>query len=414
MLSILRNARFRTAWLSYVTSAAAGSLTPVAITLFVLDTSGDLAVLGLALGARTVGFVAGSVLGGVISDSFPRRSVLIGSSLLRGAAILAAIPAFAAPVPLLCLAIFVAGTGEGTFRGVYQALVGESVNGPERQRANALSTLSSRILLVAGPTIAALGYAVVGGPATLAFAGLLWLTSAATALILPRGERPPSDAARARPFADYGELLREVVRHRWFVAGLAALVIWLALGFAVQQLTLPLVSRTHFGGDVFLGVALGCYSAGAVVAALVLARWQPAKPGLVGFVGLSLYGLVPLALACAAVSPEVALVLIMAGYALGGAGIEAFNIPWFSAIQREFPPERLGRVFSFDFMISHGVAPLGLILLPYALDAAGTMAVLVACGLATIAAALGALAVPGSRTFAEPRLVAQRVAEGDR
>jgi hypothetical protein len=73
-------------------------------------------------------------------------------------------------------------------------------------------------------------------------------------------------------------------------------------------------------------------------------------------------------------------------------------------MQREFPPERQGRIFSFDFMVSHAVAPLGLIVLPYVFDLAGRSTVLVVCGLATIAAALAALAVPGARELADPKL----------
>ncbi|APU16463.1 MFS transporter [Actinoalloteichus fjordicus] len=402
MLSILRNRRFRLAVLSYTVSGAATAITPVALTLFLLDTHGGVEVLGLVLGARTVGFVAGAVLGGVVVDGYPRRTVLVLAGAVRGTAVLAAIPAFSGSVAMVCAAVLVAGVGEGIFRGAYQALVGEVVGEADRQRANALSTLSSRLLLVGGPTLATLLYLLIGGAATLLVTGLLWLGSAGVALRLPRGVRPPSDAARRRPFADYREVLREAGRHRWFLAGLASLVVWLSLGFAVQQLALPLISRDELGGNAFLGVALGCYSAGAVIAALVLARWTPRRPGTVAFVGLSLYGLVPLALTLPAVSPQLGAVLVLTAYFLGGIGIEAFNVPWFSAIQREVPPERMGRLFSFDFMVSHGVAPLGLILLPYALTEIGRTPVLLACGLLTIGAALAALAVPGARDLADP------------
>jgi MFS family permease len=405
MLSTLRNRRFRLAWLSYTASSTATSLTPVALTLFLLDTQGGVAVLGLVLGSRTAGFVVGAVIGGMVTDGYPRRTVLTVASAVRGTAILASVAAFTVSVPAICAAILVAGIGEGVFRGAYQALIGEVVAEPDRQRANALSTLSSRLMLVGGPTLAALLYVAVGGSVTLVATGLLWLGSAGLALLLPRGERPPSNDARRRPFADYAEVLREVGRHRWFVAGLCALVVWLALGFAVQQLTLPVVSRGELGGDTFLGIALGCYSAGAVAGALLMSRWTPSRPGTVAFLGLSLYGLVPLALTVPSVSPEWGAALVLLAYFVGGIGIEAFNIPWFSAIQREVPPERMGRLFSFDFMVSHGVAPLGLILLPLALTTVGQAPVLLVCGLLTVAAALGALAVPGTRRLADPRAV---------
>jgi MFS family permease len=403
VLTVLRNRSFRLAWLSYTASGAATAVMPVALTLYVLDTQGGIAVLGLVLGARTLGFILGAVLGGIVTDGYPRRTVLTIASAVRGTAILASVGAFAVSVPLLCACVLLAGVGEGIFRGAYQALIGEVVPDPERQRANAVSTLSSRLLLVGGPALAAVLYAIVGGSATLAATGLLWLISAAIALILPRGAPRPSDAAKRRPFADYGEVLREVGRHRWFVAGLGALMVWLSIGFAVQQLTLPLVSREQFGGDTFLAVALGAYSAGAVVAALVLGRWTPRRAGVVAFAGLAVFGLVPLSLTV----PE-APVLIVAAYAVGGAGIETFNILWFSAIQREVPQERMGRIFAFDFMVSYGIAPLGLIVMPQALRWFGQTPVLVTCGLLTLAAGAAALLVPGARGLTDPRQAVRR------
>lgn len=403
MLSVLRHGEFRLAWISYTLTGAATAVMPVALTLYVLDTQGGIAVLGLVLGARTLGFVLGAVLGGIVTDGYPRRTVLTIASAVRGTAIVASVGAFAVSVPLLCACVLLAGVGEGIFRGAYQALIGEVVPDVELQRANALSTLSSRLLLVGGPALAALLYAVVGGAATLAATGVLWLASAAVAHALPRGASRPSDAARRRPFADYGEVLREVRRHRWFLAGLGALSVWLSLGFAVQQLTLPLISRDLFGTDAFLAVALGGYSAGAVLAALVLGRCTPRPAGVVAFAGLGAFGLVPLALAV----PD-APVLIVAAYVLGGAGIETFNILWFSAIQREVAPERLGRVFAFDFMVSYGVAPLGLVVLPVLLTGLGTTPVLVACGVLTLAAGALALLVPGARRFVDPRGVPAR------
>ncbi len=404
MFIILRNVQFRLAWLSYTASGAATSITPVALTLYLLDTHGGIEVLGLVLGARTAGFVLGAILGVGIIDGYSRRNVLTLSSAIRGMAILASIVTFSFSVPLLCATILVAGLGEGIFRGAYQALIGEVVAEKERQQANALSTLSNRVLLVGSPTLAAILYASIGGSATLLATGLLWLGSAWLAKLLPNSRRVATTGSGKNPFSDFGGVLSEVARHRWFIAGLGALVVWLTLGFAVQQLTLPLISRDLLGvnGNTFLGVALGSYSLGAAAAAVWMAKWTPRRPGRVAFIGLSLYGLVPLALTIPAISPQWGIILVLLAYFLGGAGIEAFNIPWFSAVQREVAPDKLGRVFSFDFMVSYAIAPLGLILLPYALTAAGQTPVLLICGLMTVGVSLIVLVVPGALELADP------------
>lgn len=109
-----------------------------------------------------------------------------------------------------------------------------------------------------------------------------------------------------------------------------------------------------------------------------------------GLTGLGAYALVPLALA---ISPSP--VLVLAAYALGGIGIEVFNVPWFTATQREVPPERLARVTSLDFVMSYGCAPLGLALLAPAISAWGLTPVLLGCA---AACALGAALAATRRT----------------
>lgn len=91
--------------------------------------------------------------------------------------------------------------------------------------------------------------------------------------------------------------------------------------------------------------------------------------------------------------------LVIAAYAVAGIGIEFFNVPWFTAAQREVAPELLSRVSSLDFLVSYGLAPLGLAFIAPAIDAFGMRPVLVACAIACIAGPAVAALVPTSRHF---------------
>ena len=73
--------------------------------------------------------------------------------------------------------------------------------------------------------------------------------------------------------------------------------------------------------------------------------------------------------------------LLVAAYVVTGIGIELFNVPWFTATQREVEPRLLARVSSIDFLFSYGLAPLGLALIAPAMTAFGTGPVLLACTL---------------------------------
>ncbi|WP_394831526.1 MFS transporter [Pendulispora rubella] len=401
MFGVLRHRDFRLAWMGYTASAAATGMLPTFLTLHVLHTQGALTAVGLVLGSTTAGFLVGALFGGLLVDRIPRRWALVASSALRGCALLAVVPAFDSALWLACACAALAGTGEGVYRSAYQATVAHVVPEPERQQANAATALSMRICLTGVPTAAVLLYGRCGGRASFRLAAALWLLSAGAAILLRPARTDATKNAITPPrrslFADYKEGFAEALRHRWFLTGLGALVVWLACGEAASKLMLPKVSQEHFGGDLMMGIAPGVYSAGAVAGALLLARWTPRHPGTLAFAGLSLFGLVPLSLWVGDRAW-----LIVAAYALGGMGIELFNIPWFTALQREVPAEKLGRISALDFLVSYGLAPVGLAGLPYLFLWLGEKPVLVGCGLAVMLAAGLSLLVPGTARLSDP------------
>ncbi|TDB90318.1 MFS transporter [Actinomadura sp. KC216] len=397
MLTLLRERPFRRLWLSYSASAAATAMMPTALTLAVLDGPHGLSALGLVLGARTLGFVAGSLPGGVIADRYPRTRVLAVSSAVRGGA--TAVVGLAAGLPVLavCVAIGCAGAGEGTFRSAYQALVADHVGKDRLQEANAATTLSLRIWLVGGPTAAVALYAEFGRGVSLTAAAALWFGSALLAAAVPAKGTATSPEANTGMLTEFRQGLVEARRHRWFLAGLAALIAWLALGEAAKYVMLPVVSQEKFGSTALIGLALGGYSAGAIVGAMLMSRWRPRRVGIPAMIMLGSYGLVPLSLAYASHSW-----MIIAACAIGGIGIEVFNIPWFTAIQREVPGRLQARISSLDFLVSYGMSPVGFALIPPLVSAAGAQSVLTIAGLLVMGSALATLLVPGMTRFSDP------------
>jgi MFS family permease len=398
MLTLLRERTFRRLWLSYSASAAATGMMPTALTLAILDRPHGLTALGLVLGARTLGFVIGSLPAGLIADRYPRSIVLTISSVVRGGATAVVGLVTDLPIFVICVAICCAGAGEGVFRSAYQALVGELLAKDRLQEANAITTLSLRIWLVGGPTAAVALYTQTGRGFSLTASAALWMVSALLAGTVPRRRATPVREAKADALTEFRQGLSEARRHPWFLAGLVALVFWLALGEAGKYVMLPVVSRERFGSTTLIGLALGAYSAGAIAGAVLMSRWRPRRVGIPAMIMLGSYGLVPLSLAYAPRSW-----IIVAACAIGGVGIEIFNIPWFTAIQREVPAHLQARISSLDFLVSYGMSPVGFALIPVMVHAAGAQTVLTGAGLLVICSALLTLLVPGMTEFSDPR-----------
>ena len=286
----------------------------------------------------------------------------------------------------------VVGVGQGACRPAFQALTAEVVPAEDRQQANAALTFSVRGVTFLAPGLTALLATVTGPQVLLLVTAALWLAAA----LLPRGgdAAPVERPARAPFHVEFAEGLTEARRHTWFLAGLGALTVVIALGYSATNVLLPLASRDHYGTEAVLAGALTAYTAGALVGAVLVSRWKPRAQGWWALFGLGLYALAPLSL----VFPVGGL-WVFAAYAVVGLGVELFNVPWFTAAQREVAPDKLARVSSLDFLFAYGFAPVGLALIAPAAQVFGAQTVLLACAaLCVLAPALAALA-PGSRDF---------------
>ncbi|MFE1025782.1 MFS transporter [Streptomyces sp. NPDC058818] len=403
--SILLDLAFLRLWAGATASGLATWALPFVLGLAVFERTLTATDLGLLLAARTVGFLAAVPVAGVLADRHSRRGVVLWAGLAAGAAAPVIAAGLDRSVLLMAAAAAVAGAGQGACRPAYQALTAEVVDAGRRQQANAAMTLAVRVTTLVGPSLAALLAVFLDTWALLVGIGLLWLVAAC---VPGRGARPgaaedtsePSAATgRASFLAEFAEGVREARRHPWFLAGLGALTAVIATGYSATGVALPMVSRDEYGTEVVLAGAMTAYTAGALGGALLIARWRPRSPGRAALAGLAAYGFAPLSLIFP-VHP----VVVMAAYAVAGIGIELFNVPWFTAAQREVAPDKLARVSSLDFLLSYGLAPVGLAVIAPAIDAFGPEAVLAGCALICFTAPATAALVPSARTFsAAPR-----------
>jgi MFS family permease len=390
--SVLRDRAFLRLWSGNTASGLATWALPFVLALAVLERSLSPSALGVVLAARTAGFLAAVPVSGVLADRRSRREMVLWAGLTAAAATPLIAFGLGRSVALMAVAAAVSGAGQGACRPAFQALAAEVVEAARRQRANAAMTLAVRVTTLVAPAATAVLATVLDARGLLLVIGALWLVAALGPP--PGGAAPVSRRERDGFLTEFAEGVAEARRHRWFLAGLGALTAVIATGYSATAVALPLVSRDRYGSEAVLAGAATAYIVGALLGALIIARWRPRAQGWNALAGLSLYGLAPLSLLL-----PVAPWAVIAAYVVTGIGIELFNVPWFTATQREVAPGKLARVSSLDFLLSYGLAPLGLALIAPAMDAFGPEPVLGACAaVCFLAPALAAL-VPGARHF---------------
>ncbi|KOU31460.1 MFS transporter [Streptomyces sp. WM6373] len=396
----MRDIAFLRLWAGTTASGLATWALPFVLGLAVLQRELGAAGLGLVLAARTAGFLAAVAVGGVLADRHSRRAVVLWSALAAAAAAPLLAVGLGRSLLLMTVAAALAGAGQGACRPAFQALTAEVVDPGRRQQANAATTLAVRSSTLAGPALTALLAAFVDVATLLLGIGLLWLVAA----LLPGRGGPAAAGApdaprpqRASLRAEFVDGIREARRHPWFLAGLGALTAVIALGYSATSVALPLISRDRYATEWVLAAATTAYTVGALGGALLTARLQPRSQGWVAFAGLAAYGFAPLSLMLP-VHPAV----VIGAYALAGIGIELFNVPWFTATQREVAPDKLARVSSLDFLVSYGLAPVGLALIAPAIHTFGVTPVLGACAAVCFLVPAAAALVPTARHFGRP------------
>ncbi len=395
MIRLLKSVPFLRLWLGTTSSGLATWALPFVLGLAVIEALISPVTLGTLMGVRTLGFLVGVISGGVLADQFGGRLVVFVSGLIG---------ALASPVLAYTLVghgvwahlvISVIGFSQGASRPAYQALVPQIVPEKQLQSANALITVAVRVTTLLGPATAALLSRIISIKGLIWLIGLAWFLSAILPIRMPRTE----SSEKFNIVEDVRIGIIEAGRHRWFVAGLVALIPVMALGFSATSVVFPSISKEFYGGDEVFAAAITAYTLGALLGGILMAYWKPINEGWVSLCGLALYSLASLVLL---VLPDP--ILIYLAYAVGGVGIEIFNVPWFTATQREVAPDKLARVTSVDFLISYGLMPIGLAAYPWMVEEFGRVPVLLITVVLCASIPLLATLAPGTRYYHDPRV----------
>jgi predicted MFS family arabinose efflux permease len=269
----------------------------------------------------------------------------------------------------------------------------------DRPSANSLTMLSGSLTGIAGPALGAL--IVAAGGTALAF-GLDALSFFIAALALlpllrhrPAAPRPAAaGGAQASVWEDLRGGLQAVLASPWlWITILIAALSNMALSSAFST-SLPFLVKDAWGMDVkALGAILSAYSAGSVLAALLLgSRKRLRRRGPLAYLTWALCGLM-----LASFGLQSNLWAALAAGAVMGATLTVGGLIWTNTLQEIVPSHLLGRVSSIDYLGSFALLPVGFALAGWATDLIGPQAVFVIAGGFTALLALLGLLHPAIR-----------------
>ena len=402
MIAVLRIRDFRLLWTGMTLSLLGDGVLLVALAWQAYQLENRPVAMSLVGVALTVPQVLLVLVGGVLSDRFERRLVMLAADVVR-ALVLAMLAwlSLSGHLALWHLVAFagVYGAASAFFMPAFEALVPSIVPEERLTEANALDQfVRPAALWLLGPALGGLLIGVTGpGGAFALDAGTFAVSVACLLRLTPR---PAEAGAGEEPTTVSGVLteLREgfaFVRHQpWLWATFVAATFTYLLFLGPTEVLLPYLVKNELGGDAHdLGLVLAAGGVAALVAAFLVGRtglprrtmtftylmWVVATLAVAG------YGLAQTrwqAMAAAA---------FVSGFEAVGA------VAWMTTKQRLVPGQLLGRVSSFDWFISIALVPLSYAVTAPVAELVGARTTLIGSGVVGALVTFGFLFVPGVR-----------------
>jgi predicted outer membrane lipoprotein len=355
-----------------------------------------LSVVGLAWTLPLVLFV---LLGGVFSDRYDRRWLMVGADLVRAAAIgLLGLFSVLGSLELWHVVALIAfvGLGDAFFNPASTAIVPDLLPDDQLPQANALQGLLRPLTVrLIGPALGGFIVAAVGsGPAFLLDAGSFLVSAGAVAAIAPRPRRAVTDHGVRQTLREVREGLAFVRATPWVWATLVSAMLSLLVFIGPEEVLLPFLVKNRLGlGADALGSIFAVGGVGAVLMAITVGQLgQPRRRVTVMYASWSIGVLL-----IAGFGLMTALWQAMLLSAAGAALFELGQIIWTTMLQQLVPRELLGRVSSLDWLVSVGLVPVSFALTGPVAGAIGPEGTMVAAGGVGAVLMLALLFAPGVR-----------------
>jgi MFS family permease len=369
----------------------------VAVPFAVLSVGGSAADVGLLAAAGLLPTLLFTLVGGVWADRFPRHRIMLVSDLVRFAVQgIAAVLLLTgvAEVSHLVLLMIVFGTADAFFMPAATGLIPLLVGTDRLREANALRGFVQSSALVAGPALAGGLVALAGPGGALGADALTFAVSAAfLARLRPRGRTSrPTGPSRGAFLGELRAGWAQVRVRTWVWSGMAAIAVYHVVVLPSVFVLGPVLAQDEWGGAASWSIVTAGFGIGSIVGDVCAYRLKVRHPMALAAAALAVAS-------CQAViiGSGTTLAVITVLEAVTGVAVSLFFVIWETALQTHIPEAALSRVSSYDYLLSAGLMPLGLVLAGPVSESLGIRPTLYAMTLIAVPASLALLCVPAVR-----------------
>ena len=339
-------------------------------------------------------------IAGTVADRYSRKAIMIISDLGIGISMLVMtllVIAGVASVPLVLIIIGIRSIGVAFHQPAMLAVMPLLVPDRHLVRINTLDQAIQAMGNIIAPAFGIFLYTAIGLQMAL-FADVIGVTLACVILFfvtIPAGQMTKEQRTTA------GREMLDGLRAIRAIKGMTALFVLFAIGVAAFMplaALYSLMTYSHFGGGGFdAALVEAIFGFGYLAGSVVLGIWGGGSRLMrVIVASLVLQGLTFLAIGLLPPHAFIYFVILSGVSALFGA---FFNGPLNAIVQRNFPPEKLGRVMALMSVIMSLAAPAGLFIAGPIAEIIGITPWFVFGGAALVILAGAILLLPSVRTL---------------
>jgi predicted MFS family arabinose efflux permease len=357
MLDVLANSTYRNLFLAQVVALVGTGLLTVALGLLAYGLAGADAgvVLGTALAIKMIAYVGVSPIAGAFANQLPRRNFLVFMDLVRAA--IALLLPFISEVWQVYVLIFLLQSASAAFTPTFQATIPDVLpNEKDYTRALSLSRLAYDLESLLSPALAAALLTVISFHWLFGGTAIGFLCSAI--LVLSVTLQPQVYSRRdTGVFAKTTRGLRIFLRTPR-LRGLLALNLSVAAASTMVIVNTVVIVNAVLGrSDNDFAIALGCFGAGSMVAAILLPRVLENLTDRAVMMSVALLlGVVLLAFAGAGWAGLLNWPTLLIAWTLLGVGRSAAQTPVGRLLRRSAQPQDRPALFAAQFALSHACA----------------------------------------------------------
>ncbi|MDI5962365.1 MFS transporter [Streptantibioticus silvisoli] len=386
---LLRDAGFRCCFAARVLSRGGDVVFPIGLTGAMLANGYGTTQVGIVLGSSMVPAVLLMLMGGVLSDRFPVRRLMISADTVRFLAEGVLVVLFFCGQPslvVMTLLTLVCGAAQAFFQPGLATLIRHLVPGRLRE-GNALIRTGESVMTFASPAVAAVIIVLTGPVLVIALDAV---TFGLSALLLSRIRITGRARPETRPgvWKELAHGWQEFSSRPWLCSVIVVFALFGLLVFGPFDVLKAVVLTRRFGASAY-ALVVAAQGLGSLAGGLLALHSDPGRPLRTGAAMLLSFATVPAVIALGA-----PFWLVAAAMLLGGIGLAFWSVMWSTAVQTHSPVEAMSRISAYDVVGSTGFTPIGRALSGPAVALAGTTAVLLGGAVLTVAGCLVLLALP--------------------